>query len=1391
MSPTTPDAGDILREDNYFVWEFNARMRLAKKGLLEHLDAMKAPEEGDASASTWKVNDMKAFAIVSTMISTNLQSMVRTAETTAKAWDILKTFFLRQSMHNRVQLRRQLHEFKLAKGGSIMDHFLRFDELCMTMQAVGQEISQDEHLVILLGSLTRDYDPIVKIIENMPGMTLFHAKEMLRREYDGMARTEHQEIALKSTHTSKYKKGPRRHMGRSSSRGEKFSGRCYRCNKYGHKRQDCKAEQVETERSGEERAFTASSRTSAGWLLDSGASSHMCPDRNEFSNLNSLTDPIMITIADGSEVEAQGVGTVRVQLKTGEVIRIEETLWVPGLDRRLLSISALSKRGLQVIFSDLSCQIRSNTEVVAQIPRRNKMYVLECSPAEVANVCGETSQEQESSDGSGAADLQVWHARLGHLSTKMLKGMAGCVNGLKIKKNQGVEDDIEICEGCIMGKATVKTFPKSPYGHVKTKEVLQLVHSDVMGPMESKSRGGSRFVVTFIDDYSRYIVAYYIENKSEVTDRFIEYKALMENQLSKKIKCIRTDNGTEYVNRRFSGVCRKSGIMHQTTVPYSPQQNGLAERMNRTLTERARAMLSHMQVDKIWWAEAMNTAVYVTNRVPCASHPTKTPFEFIFGKKPDLSEMCVFGSKGYAHVDKSNRTKMTKKAIRCIFLGYSDQIKGLRIWDEDAKRVTHTRSAKFDERPPLQYVQRYSRSSDQEFRAVHDEDTVSIDLEQPRVTKDMDIAMEDSHSVQEESHMQDRRTTTMALPSRCSSKMPEHVGSNADDPMFEIDDVTMIEEDQESAEDVSRQGQMVIRPSRQTSIQASQETAMVPLESVQHGQSQALIPVNGADEDFYDGSEVCQEKGTKRLRIGYEQACAAFETPTTYEEALKSPRRDNWYKAIQAELKALEEKDTWTVQTQRPNQKVIGTKWVFALKRNELGEIIRYKARLVALGYRQTYGVDYMETYSPVANLNSIRVFLAVCCQKGMLIHQYDVDTAFLYGVLEEEVYVYPPLGVRAEHNQVLKLNRSLYGLKQAAATWYKTISCMFVEMGFFSCVADSCIFVKETKGSWIYAALYVDDLLIGAESTGVMEDVAAQLSSRFQLKILEGVRYVLGIEVKYLRNNRRLKISQGSCISRMVEKFNQVDAKAVSNPSVEGQAMVKMDKADTRMKNRPYRSLVGSLLYVATGKRPDIAYTVCQLSRHLEFPHEEHWNAAIRVLRYLKTTQSKGICYEGVSGNLQLSAYTDADWASNKWNRRSISGVFIMINGAPVIFKSKMQQSVALSTAEAEYMALSLCVQEVLWTRSLLKEMQVQINYAVKIHEDNQSAIAIAKNDGYQSRAKHIDIRYHFVREQVKDKIIDLQYTETKSQLADFLTKPISTKKFESLLDKAKIRDF
>nr|CCA19209.1 putative polyprotein [Albugo laibachii Nc14] len=220
--------------------------------------------------------------------------------------------------------------------------------------------------------------------------------------------------------------------------------------------------------------------------------------------------------------------------------------------------------------------------------------------------------------------------------------------------------------------------------------------------------------------------------------------------------------------------------------------------------------------------------------------------------------------------------------------------------------------------------------------------------------------------------------------------------------------------------------------------------------------------------------------------------------------------------------------------------------------------------------------------------MNLIRVFLSVCCQEGFLVHQYDVDTAFLNGYLEEEVFIYPPRGVEGKQNQICKLNRSLYGLKQSAATWFKTISEVFTTMRSSQCRSESCIFVRQQRNSIIYITLYVDDMLVGAKTTEEIEDIHTKLSNRFKIKDLGNARFVLGIEVSYEREARKLKINQESSIRRMVERFNQEIAKSVTNPCLQGQFLSKMEEGDPRMTNRPYRSLIKSLLYISTGTRPD-----------------------------------------------------------------------------------------------------------------------------------------------------------------------------------------------------------
>nr|CCA19307.1 putative polyprotein [Albugo laibachii Nc14] len=262
----------------------------------------------------------------------------------------------------------------------------------------------------------------------------------------------------------------------------------------------------------------------------------------------------------------------------------------------------------------------------------------------------------------------------------------------------------------------------------------------------------------------------------------------------------------------------------------------------------------------------------------------------------------------------------------------------------------------------------------------------------------------------------------------------------------------------------------------------------------------------------------------------------------------------------------------------------------FRNQENEHGKIERDKARLVALGYRQTLGIDHKETYSPVAGMNSIRVFHPYCCHFGACIQQFDVDTAFLNGRLEEEVYIYPPKDVEVDRNKVFKLNRSLYGLKQAAAAWYKTISRVIVAMDFKQCKSDSCVFIRKRNESTVEKEI---------------DPVIKELSNRFDLKRLGKVRFILGIEVDYDTQSKKMKLSQQSSITRMVQRFIQGNAKSTYNPCVQGQFSAKIEDTSTKMKNRPHRSLVGSLLYISNGTRPDISFAVCQLSRHLEHPSE------------------------------------------------------------------------------------------------------------------------------------------------------------------------------------------
>ncbi|GMF37765.1 unnamed protein product [Phytophthora fragariaefolia] len=374
------------------------------------------------------------------------------------------------------------------------------------------------------------------------------------------------------------------------------------------------------------------------------------------------------------------------------------------------------------------------------------------------------------------------------------------------------------------------------------------------------------------------------------------------------------------------------------------------------------------------------------------------------------------------------------------------------------------------------------------------------------------------------------------------------------------------------------------------------------------------------------------------------------------------------------------------------------------LQRDETGRIVRHKARLVSKGYSQRHGIDYEETYSPVASLNSIRASLARFCEDGAIIEQCDVDTAFLYGELDEEIYMeltdglVEILGDTDDNDEdlVCLLEKCLYGLKQASRVWNETIDRHLKSVGFKPTKADPCVYTRDDNDQRCVVCLYVDDMLIASRDQDVIISVKAQIAEKFKIKELGQARYILGIEIDYNMEDKTVGICQRAYTEAVIKKFGQEHANPSLIPLDTSVHLTtndepKTDEEKAKMRSKPYRSLIGSLMYLACGTRPDISVAVAKLSRFLGNPGEKHWNTGIKVVKYLLKTKNIGILYDGALSS-KLVAYSDADWAGNRDDRRSVSGMMVMMCGAPVVWRSTFKKTVALSSTEAEYMALSEC---------------------------------------------------------------------------------------------------
>ena len=506
----------------------------------------------------------------------------------------------------------------------------------------------------------------------------------------------------------------------------------------------------------------------------------------------------------------------------------------------------------------------------------------------------------------------------------------------------------------------------------------------------------------------------------------------------------------------------------------------------------------------------------------------------------------------------------------------------------------------------------------------------------------------------------------------------------------------------------------------------------------------------------------------------------------TFAEAVKF---EKWRKAMDQEIQAIEKNDTWELTVLPSRGKTIGVKWVFKTKFNENGEVDKYKARLVSKGYCQQYGIDYAEIFAPVARLDTIRIVISLAAQKAWVIYQLDVKSAFLHGEITEEVFVEQPPGYehKGHESKVYRLKKALYGLKQAPRAWYSRIETYFIKEGFTKCPYEHTLFIKTADGGKILiVCLYVDDLIFTGNDEIMLKQFKKSMKIEFDMTDLGRMKYFLGIEV--LQKADGIFITQRKYAQEILERFNMDQCNSVHNPVVPGFKLTK-DEGGVEVDSTVYKQMVGSLMYL-TATRPDLMFIVSLISRYMERPTESHLLAAKRALRYIKGTVSLGMFYKK-GGSEELVGYTDSDYAGDQDDRKSTSGyVFLMSSGA-ISWSSKKQPVVTLSTTEAEFIAAASSACQVVWLRRILKVLNQEQSSPTVVFCDNISTIKLSKNLVMHGRSKHIDIRFHFLRDLVRDGILELIHCSTQHQVADVLTKPLKLDVFLRMRGLLGVREY